>query len=396
MRSAVVAVLAVLVVAACSEDKRKPPPPKPAPPPVTSIVGKTGPIEMLPSDGAPMNPFTIPEYAKEFASSTAVVVAKKFPAGLSKLAGAGVNLFAQAKNVSWVIDGEPTTGFALAFDENVNGDLSDDTRRPFTKVGDAWELNLVMQVPDTFSGAPVPAPVRIRFRNGALRIQRASIRRGTLPLPKAPMQFALVGEGGQFGLDHHFIAFDLDRDGTLDVENLDNPELFHVFEKTITIDDASYSFELVADGSQLGLRPLKDKLPPRPPLSTGTPAPDFAVTDLDGKPASLAALKGKVVLIDFWATSCHPCVKALPRLAELRAKYHTKGFELLAVAAPSDDVKDVLGTHRAGISAIDEPAQALYRVDRFPMQFLVDRDGTIACSRCQLEKVEHKLAELLK
>jgi thiol-disulfide isomerase/thioredoxin len=215
-------------------------------------------------------------------------------------------------------------------------------------------------------------------------------------MPKAPMQFALVGSDGQFGLDHHYIAFDLDRDGKLDVEALDNPELFHVFEKTITIDDASYAFELGANGGQLGLRPLKDKLPPRPPLSTGTPAPEIAVTDLDGKPATLSGLRGKVVLVDFWATSCHPCVKALPRLAEIRARYHAKGFELLSVAAPSDDVREVLGAYRAGIAAIDEPAQESYRVDRFPMQFLVGRDGTILCSRCQLDRVEQLVAEALK
>lgn len=388
----------VLLAAACSEDKRKSPPkpvsvPSPA---VISIRGATGPLELLPGDGSPMHPVTIAEYPKEYAPrADRVVVATKFPAGLSKLAGAGANLYAKGKNVSWVIDGEPTNGFALAFDENANGDLSDDTKRPFTKTADGWELALTLQMPPMFGDEPIPAPARIRFRNGDLRIQQAVVRRGTLPLPKAPMQFALLGDGGQFGMDHHYIAFDLDRDGKLDLESLDNPELLHVFEKTITIDDASYQFELTPDGASLGLRPLKAKLPPRAPLSTGTPAPDFAVTDLDGKPATLAGLRGKVVLIDFWATSCAPCVKALPRLKALHATYAPKGFELLAVAMPSDDVKDVLGANRAGISAIDEPAQEVYRVDRYPMQFLVGRDGNIVCSRCQLEVVEQKLAELL-
>jgi thiol-disulfide isomerase/thioredoxin len=283
----------------------------------------------------------------------------------------------------------------IIIDDNANGDLSDDQVRRFQKVGDAWEYQLTMQVPPTFGDEPVPAPARLRFTKDGLKIQEALVRRGTLPLPKAPMQFALLGSMGQFGLDHHFIAFDLNRDGKLDVETLDNPELFHVFEKTITIDDASYAFELVPDGSRLGLRPLKEKLAPRPPLSSGTPAPDFTVTDLDGKQVSLASLRGKVVLIDFWATSCGPCVRALPRLAELHAKYKAKGFELLAVAEPSDDVREVLGSNRAGISAIDQPAQALYRVDRYPMQFLVGRDGTILCSRCQLAKVEQLLAEQL-
>ncbi len=398
MAEASVRVLLLAGLLACGDDKPKkqPPAPRPAVAAVKSIVGPSGPVEMMPSDGAPLLPLTLDGYAKEFAGKTSVVVATQFPPGLSKLAGAGVNFFARGKNVSWVIDGEPSRGFALAFDENANGDLRDDPKHSFKKVGDAWELMLTLEMQAMFSDEPVPTPARIRFRNGELRMQSAAVRRGTLPLPKAPMQFALVGEGGQFGLDHHYIAFDLDRDGKVDVEALDNPELFHVFEKTITIDDMSYAFEVGADGGQLGLRPLKDKLPPRPPLSTGTPAPDFAVTDLDGKPASLSGLRGKIVLVDFWATSCAPCVRALPRLAALRAKYHAKGFELLSVAAPSDEVREVLGAHRAGIASIDEPAQAAYRVDRYPMQFLVGRDGNILCSRCQLDRVEQLLAENLE
>jgi len=389
--------LILVALVACGDEKKKP---APTPVPKTasrSVVGKSGPIELLASDGAPMNPFTLAEYAKEFGSSTAVIVAKDFPAKASPLAGAGVNMFAQGKNVSWMIDGQPKVGFVFVYDENANGSLSDDPVHELQKVGDNWETTVTMQMPGMFSEDTIPAPARIRFTGkGELRVQRTHARKGTLPLPKAPMAFALIGDGGQFGLDHHYIAFDLNRDGALDLESLDNPELFGVFEKTITIDDVSYAFELTPDGGQLGLRPLAEKLPSRAPLATGTLAPDIAVKDLDGKPASLAALKGKIVLIDFWATSCAPCVKALPRLKELHAKYAPKGFELFAVAMPSDDVKEVLGTYRAGISAIDEPAQLTYRVDRFPMQYLVGRDGNILCSRCQLDKVESILAEQLK
>lgn len=389
--------LLLIALVACGDEKKPAPKPVVKPPASPSVVGKSGPIELLSSDGSPMNPFTLAGYATEFASNTSIVFAKQFPAKASPLAGAGVNMFAQGKNVSWMIDGQPKVGFVFIYDENANGTLADDPVHDLVKVGDNWDVTVTMQMPGMFSDDTIPAPARIRFTGkGELRVQRTHARRGTLPLPKAPMQFALIGDGGQFGLDHHYIAFDLNRDGVLDLESLDNPELFGVFEKTITIDDVSYAFELTPDGAQLGLRPLPEKLPARAPLATGTPAPDIALKDLDGKPASLAALKGKIVLIDFWATSCAPCVKALPRLKELHTKYAPKGFELLAVAMPSDDVKDVLGANRAGISAIDEPAQLTYRVDRFPMQYLVGRDGNILCSRCQLDKVESILAEQLK
>jgi thiol-disulfide isomerase/thioredoxin len=382
----------LVVLAACSQAKEKPKaqprPATPTTPAAPAPTATTGPVTMLAADGAPMNPFTIAEYKKQFATSQSVVVARAFPEGLSPLAGAGVNIQALGKNVSWVIDGEPTRGFAFAYDENANGDLRDDPQHRFAKTGDVWELSFAMKIEAPFSGEMLDAPMRIRMRNGELRFQKAIERRGTITLPKGPMSFALIGDSGQFGLDHHYIAFDLDRNGTLDTDTLDNPELFHIFEKAVTLDDTSYTFELAPDGSVLTLRPMKERLPPRPPLTTGTPAPELSITDLDGKPATLSSLRGKVVLLDFWSTACHPCVKALPHIAELRTKLHDRGFEVMAIADAQDGVRETLGANRSGIEAQDDAAQAIYRVDRFPMYFLVGRDGTILCSRCQLDTLE--------
>lgn len=361
-----------------------------------AITAPSGPVALLAADGAPMNPFSIAEYQKTFATSQAVVVAKTFPPDLSPVAGAGVNLHAHGKNVSWYIDGTPKVGFAFAYDENANGDLRDDPRRELVKTADLWELSFAMKLESPFSGELIDAPMRIRWRNGDLRFQKAIERRGTIELPKGPMQFALIGDSGQFGLDHQYIAFDLDRNGAVDSDTLDNPELFHIFEKAVTLDDTSYSFELTPDGSQLTLHPLPERLPPRPPLTTGTPAPDIKVTDLDGKPASLAALRGKVVLVDFWSTSCGPCVRNLPRIAELHTKHAARGFEVFSVADASEGVRETLGAHRAGIAAQDEAAQTTYRIDRFPQYFLVGRDGSILCSRCQLDKIESLLENALK
>jgi thiol-disulfide isomerase/thioredoxin len=350
----------LVVVAACSPAKDTPAPQaKPAAPPAPApspLSATTGPVTLLAADGAPMKP--------------------------------GVNIQALGKTVRWVIDGEPTHGFAFAYDENANGDLRDDPQRRFTKVGDVWELSFAMKLEAPDSGEMLDVPMRIRMRAGELRLQKAIERRGTITLPKGPMQFALIGDSGQFGLDHQYIAFDLDRDGHLDTDTLDNPELFHIFEKSLTLDDTSYTFELAADGSVLTLRPMKDRLPPRAPLTTGTPAPELSITDLDGKPATLSSLRGKVVLLDFWSTTCAPCIRALPHVAELRATLHDRGFEVMALADAQDGVRETLVANRSGIEAQDDAAQAVYRVDRFPMYFLVGRDGTILCSRCQLDTLE--------
>ena len=75
----------------------------------------------------------------------------------------------------------------------------------------------------------------------------------------------------------------------------------------------------------------------------GKPAPAIVATDVDGKPVSLAELKGRVVLVDFWATWCPPCVASIPALSELARKYHDRGFVILGVNvdAMHEDVQEM-------------------------------------------------------
>jgi len=76
----------------------------------------------------------------------------------------------------------------------------------------------------------------------------------------------------------------------------------------------------------------------RDALAVGTKFPDFDEKDLAGKPLSLANYKGKVVLVDFWATWCGPCLIELPNVIETYRKHHSKGFEIVGVSL--DEAKD--------------------------------------------------------
>ena len=380
VRCMLIMVAAVACNSEKSERKKPAPPPKSATPAAAPIEATTGPAELLPSDGAPMNPLPITQYTKGIAASAeAVVVATKFPAKLSGAAGAGVNLFAGDHNVSWMIDRD-----SFVYDANANGDLTDDP----TMVLVANELTITQHVAGAIKGSVVDAPVRIRRTDKGLFAQEASARRGTLALPRGPMAFTLLGDRGRYGQDYQIVAFDLNRDGAMDVEKLDAPEQVRMFEQTVTLDGQGYLMQVELDGSSIALIPVAKELPVRAALQVGTPAPEIAVTSFEGKSVKLSDLRGQIVLIDFWATFCKPCIKAMPRLKALRAEHHRHGFELLSIAMPVDDPRAVLGDNAAGIDAIDEAAQTAFRVDRFPTYFLVDRDGTILCGRCQLDAIE--------
>jgi peroxiredoxin len=118
--------------------------------------------------------------------------------------------------------------------------------------------------------------------------------------------------------------------------------------------------------------------------SSRDPAPQVSYTLLDGKPGSTAALKGKVVLVNFWATSCVSCVKEMPELVATHQKFHARGFETLAVAMSYDPPAYVarfaesrqlpFGVVIDNTGAI---AQSFGNVSITPTTFLIDKRGAI-------------------
>lgn len=113
----------------------------------------------------------------------------------------------------------------------------------------------------------------------------------------------------------------------------------------------------------------------------GKPAPAFALKTLDGRGVSLADYRGKVVLLDFWGTFCMPCVKALPELQALHAKYAGDGFAVIGMTVDERlaMVKKATAAAKVTYPIVQATAAewAAYKVNALPSMVLVGRDGKI-------------------
>lgn len=140
----------------------------------------------------------------------------------------------------------------------------------------------------------------------------------------------------------------------------------------------------------LAARSARKNYDPAKARTNGEPFPSFTLTDLDGKPINPDAFKGKVVLVDFWATWCPPCVQEMPGMHEVYERYHREGFEILSLAI-DDNAAAITGFRRRWpmpwIHAIPDggrrhPLPASLMVDAIPRAFLIGRDGRIVeCRR---------------
>lgn len=128
--------------------------------------------------------------------------------------------------------------------------------------------------------------------------------------------------------------------------------------------------------------------PPAQTSSAGPPAveqaaPDFSLTDLDGKSYALSSLRGKVVIVNFWATWCPPCRAEMPSMEQLHRELADEGLVMLAINIEKDGRQTVpkflTGNPHSFPILIDEKeeVQKLYGVNKFPESFVIRKNGVI-------------------
>lgn len=161
----------------------------------------------------------------------------------------------------------------------------------------------------------------------------------------------------------------------------------------------------IADGEapKLEIGTIKEVIPE--PVQVGKPFADFSATTSDGKPFSLGetVASSKLVMLDFWASWCIPCMKMMPEVAALNEKYKDKGLTIVGISSDDKEQSWRRAMERAGMvwtqvlsGGDDDRVGDAYGIRTIPYTILIDHNGTIVARALRGQELEDKIAELLE
>ena len=173
------------------------------------------------------------------------------------------------------------------------------------------------------------------------------------------------------------------------------PDNYHVLQRLAHIHEELGNAEL-AEAYRKKVAPMSELV--------GKVMPDFSATDLDGKPISLRQYRGKVVLLDFWAVWCGPCLGEMPNVKRVYDTYKDQGFDIIGVSLDADEARlrnylkenDIQWRQIFSGQKWESPLVQQYRIRAIPAPCLIARDGTLISREARGLKLEQLVVEALK
>ncbi len=173
------------------------------------------------------------------------------------------------------------------------------------------------------------------------------------------------------------------------------PDNYRVHEKLARIHEELGNSELAVE--------YRKKADPMSGL-VGKVVPDFSATDLDGKPISLQQYRGKVILLDFWAVWCGPCISEMPNVKRVYNTYKDQGFDIIGVSLDTDKTRlrnylkknDIPWRQIFSGQKWKSPLARKYYIHSIPAPWLIARDGTLISRKARGAKLEQLVVEALK
>jgi len=209
---------------------------------------------------------------------------------------------------------------------------------------------------------------------------------------------------------YEFIKTNNDSDFSLFVlEGLTSQKGFDIELASNAFKNIEASIKTKNESNQLITDRIRQKIesnPNRPKIKIGMQAPDFTAPDPQGKQITLSEIKGKVTIVDFWASWCKPCRIENPNLVKLYDKYHSKGLEIISVSLERGNQKafwieaikkDQLNWYNvSNLKFWQDPIAQAYSVNSIPATFILDENGTVVAERLRGAELEATIKNLLE
>lgn len=232
---------------------------------------------------------------------------------------------------------------------------------------------------------------------------RDCYRAGEIDLGGVAYQIVLFDEDTDArydDLDQGTFVIDADGDGHL-LMTSDSHEIFSLAEP-FNLGGTVYEVAFVSnDGSQIEIVESDADVAQRFPLLDGFPAPPFKGVDATGKLLSLESLRGEIIVLDFWASWCSPCITELPTLKTLSDEFSDDGVRVIGINLDrsQNTFMEALETYDIGYDQIYDsdrgPIADLYRIEGIPMIYVIDREGVIVARGLRGERLIEAIQVLI-